>query len=83
MTIEIPSEFESFIEHAVASGRYRSEAEFFADRLRLLRDHDRKWDALRDEFARPRENKLDESSCFHTRRHQDLAVPQPFVRLRV
>ena len=38
MTFTIPSEFEGFIEHAVASGRYRSEAELFADALRSLRD---------------------------------------------
>ena len=50
MTFTIPSEFEGFIEHAVASGRYRSEAELFADALRLLRDHERKWDSLRDDI---------------------------------
>jgi putative addiction module CopG family antidote len=50
MTITIPLEFQGFIEHAVASGRYRSEAEVFADALRLLRDHDRQWDALHDDI---------------------------------
>jgi putative addiction module CopG family antidote len=50
MTITIPLEFQGFIEHAVASGRYRSEAEVFADALRLLRDHDRQWDPLHDDI---------------------------------
>jgi antitoxin ParD1/3/4 len=50
MTITIPLEFQGFIEHAVASGRYRSEAEVFADALQLLCDHDRRCDALRDDI---------------------------------
>ena len=50
MTVTLPPEIEGFIENAVASGRYRSEAEVFADALRLLRDHERKWDALRDDI---------------------------------
>jgi len=50
MTVTIPPEFEGFIDNAVASGRYRSEAELFADALRLLRDHERKWNALRDDI---------------------------------
>lgn len=50
MTITIPLEFQGFIEHAVASGRYRSEVEVFADALRLFRDHDRQWYALHDDI---------------------------------
>ena len=50
MTVTIPPEFEGFIEDAVASGRYHSEAELFADALRLLRDHERKWNALRNDI---------------------------------
>lgn len=50
MTVTIPPEFEGFIENAVASGRYRSEAELVADALRLLRDHERQWHALREDI---------------------------------
>lgn len=50
MTITVPSEFQDSIDQAVASGRYRSEAELLRDALRLLQDHDRRWDALRNEI---------------------------------
>ena len=50
MMFTIPPEFEGFIENAVASARYRSEAELFADALRLIRNNERKWNALRDDI---------------------------------
>jgi antitoxin ParD1/3/4 len=50
MSMIIPSEFERFIEESVASGRYRSESELIVDALQLLRNRERKWDALRDDI---------------------------------
>ena len=50
MSVTIPAEFESFVERAVASGRYRSEEEVFANALRLLSERERQWLALRDDI---------------------------------
>ncbi len=50
MSVTIPAEFESFVERAVASGRYRSEDEVFANALRLLSERERRWLALRDDI---------------------------------
>lgn len=50
MTVAIPSELDAFVRQALASGRYRSETELVADALRLLRNRDRKWDALREDI---------------------------------
>ena len=43
----VPTEFQSFVTDAVASGRYRSEEELIAAALRLLEDRERKLAALR------------------------------------
>ncbi len=50
MSVTIPAEFESFVKRAVASGRYRSEEEVFANALRLLSERERQWLALRDDI---------------------------------
>ena len=50
MPLTIPVEFEAFVEQAIASGRYRSEEEVFADALRLLSERERKWQSLRDDI---------------------------------
>ena len=50
MSVTIPAEFEVFVERAVASGRYRSEEEVFANTLRLLSERERRWQALRDDI---------------------------------
>ena len=50
MSVTIPAEFESFVERAVASGRYRSEDEVFANALRLLSERELRWLALRDDI---------------------------------
>ena len=50
MSVTISAEFESFVERAVASGRYRSEDEVFANALRLLSERERRWLALRDDI---------------------------------
>ena len=50
MSVTISAEFESFVERAVASGRYRSEDEVLANALRLLSERERRWLALRDDI---------------------------------
>ena len=50
MSVTISAEFESFVERAVASGRYRSEDEVFANALRLLSERELRWLALRDDI---------------------------------
>ena len=50
MPMTVPVEFEAFVEQAIASGRYRSEEELFADALRLLSERERKWQSLRDDI---------------------------------
>lgn len=37
MTVEIPTEFEQFVQHAIRSGDFNSEAEVVGEALRLLR----------------------------------------------
>jgi Arc/MetJ-type ribon-helix-helix transcriptional regulator len=37
----LPVDLEEFVQRALAEGKYRSEAELFADALRLLREHHR------------------------------------------
>jgi len=50
MSVTIPTEFEAFVERAVASGRYRSEDEVLANALRLLSERERRWQALHDDI---------------------------------
>ena len=47
MTVVIPEEFAGFVDDEVASGRFRSTEEVLGAALRLLRDRERKWDALK------------------------------------
>jgi len=49
MAITIPVEFTAFVKNALASGRYRSETEMIVDALSLLRERERRLDALRDD----------------------------------
>ncbi len=37
MTVEIPSEFEQFVQHAISSGGFKSESEVVVEALGLLR----------------------------------------------
>ena len=50
MSVTIPAEFEAFVERAIASGRYRSEGEVFANALRLLSERERRWLAMREDI---------------------------------
>jgi antitoxin ParD1/3/4 len=50
MTTVIPAEFQPFVSDALASGKYRSEEELLSAALRLLKDRERKFDALRDDL---------------------------------
>jgi putative addiction module CopG family antidote len=50
MSVIIPAEFERFVEESVSSGRYRTKSELIVDALQLLRDRERRWDALRDDI---------------------------------
>ena len=59
MSVTIPAEFESFVKRAVASGRYRSEEEVFANALRLLSERERQWLALREDI----QTGLDDIEC--------------------
>ncbi|HET6883463.1 MAG TPA: type II toxin-antitoxin system ParD family antitoxin [Pirellulales bacterium] len=50
MTTLIPAEFQPFVADAVASGKYRSEQELLAAALGLLKERERKLDALRNDL---------------------------------
>lgn len=50
MTAVIPAEFQPFVSDAVASGKYRSQEELLSAALQLLKDRERKLDALRDDL---------------------------------
>jgi antitoxin ParD1/3/4 len=46
----IPQDLGEFLQNAVASGRYQSEAEVICEGLRLLRDRERRIQSLREEL---------------------------------
>ena len=50
MSTMIPPDLEAFVEREVASGKYRSKEEVISDGLRLLRERERKLDALRTDI---------------------------------
>lgn len=50
MTTIIPVEFQPFVADAVASGKYRSEEELISAALALLKQRERKLDALRNDL---------------------------------
>jgi len=47
MLITIPEDFQTFVSRGVASGRFRSEEAAVCEGLNLLRDRERKLEALR------------------------------------
>ena len=47
MLITIPEDFQTFVARGIASGRFRSEEEAICEGLNLLRDKERKLEALR------------------------------------
>jgi antitoxin ParD1/3/4 len=49
MTVEIPSEFQPFVEGIIAQGNYADESQVVGEALRLLRERDRRLDELRKE----------------------------------
>ena len=49
MSITIPPELSEFVRDAVASGRYRSKHEVLSSALKLLRERELKWRALRED----------------------------------
>ena len=50
MTVSIPNELRQFIEGEVACGKYRSEEEVVAEAIALLRERERKRDAIRKDI---------------------------------
>ncbi len=49
MSTTVPREFEQFVAHGIASGRFRSEEDAAAEAFDLLRRREQKLDALRAE----------------------------------
>ena len=50
MAVTIPEELQQFVEHAIASGKYRSWDEVVSEALRLLREREEKLDRLRSDI---------------------------------
>ena len=50
MSTAIPSDLNQFVEREVASGKYRSREEVISEGLRLLRERERKLEALRTDI---------------------------------
>jgi antitoxin ParD1/3/4 len=50
MSPTITPDLQAFIQQAIASGKYRSEAEVVSEGLRLLQEKERKLDALRQDL---------------------------------
>jgi antitoxin ParD1/3/4 len=50
MSTTITPDLQAFIQQAIASGKYRSEAEVVSEGLRLLQEKERKLDAMRQDL---------------------------------
>ena len=55
---ELPADLAAFVQQELQSGKYTSEAEIVCAALRLLRERERRLDALRDEIL-PALDRLD------------------------
>ena len=58
MTVEIPPEFQRFVESVLQSGAFRTEAEVVGEALRLFQERQRRLDELRKEIQ-PALDRLD------------------------
>ncbi len=58
MTVEIPSEFQPFVDQVIHSGSFKSEANVVGSALRLLQDRQRRIEELRREIQ-PALDRLD------------------------
>ena len=50
MSISIPQDLQQFVQQEVASGKYRSEEDLLCAGLRLLRERERRLQALREDI---------------------------------
>jgi antitoxin ParD1/3/4 len=50
MPVNIPPEFERFVQNAVTSGTFRDEAEVISEALRLLQERERRLEYLRQQI---------------------------------
>jgi antitoxin ParD1/3/4 len=50
MSTVLPSDFESYVQQAVASGRYATALDAMHEALRLLKDHDQQAQRLREDI---------------------------------
>jgi antitoxin ParD1/3/4 len=51
MSILLPHDLRQFVEQEIASGKYRSEEDLVCEGLRLLRERERRLQALREEIG--------------------------------
>ena len=58
MTVEIPAEYQQFVQAVIAQGEYQTEAQVIGEALRLFQERESRLQALRDEI-RPALDRLD------------------------
>ena len=50
MSMSLPQDLQQFVQQEIASGRYRSEEDLVCEGLRLLRERERRLQALREDI---------------------------------
>ncbi len=73
MTVEIPSEFQPFVDQIIHSGSYKSEAEVVGTALRLLQDRQRRIEELRRE-VRAGLDQLDRGEGIELKNEEELRL---------
>ena len=71
MTVEIPSEFQRFVNQVIDSGSYKTESEVIGDALRLLEQRRQHIEELRREI-RPALDRLDRGEGIELNSEEEL-----------
>ncbi len=71
MTVEIPSEFQRFVNQVIGSGSYTTESEVVGDALRLLQQRRQRIEELRREIQ-PALDQLDRGEGIELKNEEEL-----------
>ncbi len=71
MTVEIPSEFQRFVNQVIGSGSYQTESEVVGDALRLLQQRRQRIEELRREIQ-PALDRLDRGEGIELKNEEEL-----------
>ncbi len=73
MTVEIPSEFQRFVNQVIGSGSYTTESEVVGDALRLLQQRRQRIEELRREIQ-PALDQLDRGEGIELKNEEELRL---------